>query len=136
MNKDWIKFDTELKILINSICFDFFLSSWQQRTSNYSLSEKKVQNLSLGRYLFKRYTFVPKGCILVLVPNMHPLGTKVYLLKRYRPSDRFCTFFSETIVYQQKHTKINMSFVQTNKQASFVLNTNKCCHNLNLIYRA
>jgi len=24
---------------------------------------------------------------------MHPLGTKVYLLKRYRPSDSFCTFF-------------------------------------------
>jgi len=28
-------------------------------------SEKKVQKLSLGLYLFKRYTFVPKGCILV-----------------------------------------------------------------------
>jgi len=27
--------------------------------------------------------------------NMHPLGTKVYLLKRYRPSDSFRTFFSE-----------------------------------------
>jgi len=27
---------------------------------------------------------------------MHPLGTKVYLLKRYRPSDSFCTFFSES----------------------------------------
>jgi len=24
-----------------------------------SLSEKKVQKLSLGRYLFKRYTFAP-----------------------------------------------------------------------------
>jgi len=24
---------------------------------------------------------------------MHPLGTKVYLLKRYSPSDSFCTFF-------------------------------------------
>jgi len=31
-----------------------------------ALSEKKkVQKLSLGLYLFKRYTFVPKGCILV-----------------------------------------------------------------------
>jgi len=30
-----------------------------------TLSEKKVQKLSLGLYLFKRYTFVPKGCILV-----------------------------------------------------------------------
>jgi len=30
-----------------------------------TLSGKKVQNQSLGLYLFKRYTFVPKGCILV-----------------------------------------------------------------------
>jgi len=30
-----------------------------------TLSEKKVQKLSLGLYLFKRYTFGPKGCILV-----------------------------------------------------------------------
>jgi len=29
--------------------------------------------------------------------NMHPLGTKVYLLKRDRPSDSFCTFFSEGV---------------------------------------
>jgi len=27
--------------------------------------KKKVQKLSLGLYLFTRYTFVPKGCILV-----------------------------------------------------------------------
>jgi len=26
-----------------------------------------------------------------------PLGTKVYLLKRYSPSDSFCTFFSESV---------------------------------------
>jgi len=25
------------------------------------------------------------------------LGTKVYLLKRYSPSDSFCTFFSESV---------------------------------------
>jgi len=25
--------------------------------------------------------------------NMQPLGTPVYLLKRYSPSDSFCTFF-------------------------------------------
>jgi len=29
---------------------------------------------------------------------MQPLGTKVYLLKRYSPSDSFCTFFSESVV--------------------------------------
>jgi len=28
---------------------------------------------------------------------MHPLDTKVYLLKRYRPSDSFCSFFSESV---------------------------------------
>jgi len=29
---------------------------------------------------------------------MQPLGTKVYLLKRYSPSDSFCTFFfSESV---------------------------------------
>jgi len=28
---------------------------------------------------------------------MHPLGTKVYLLKRYSPRDSFCTFFSESV---------------------------------------
>jgi len=30
-----------------------------------TLSEIKVQKLSLGRYLFKRYMFVPKGSSLV-----------------------------------------------------------------------
>jgi len=28
---------------------------------------------------------------------MQPLGTKVYLFKRYSPSDSFCTFFSESV---------------------------------------
>jgi len=28
---------------------------------------------------------------------MHPLGTEVYPLKRYSPSDSFCTFFSESV---------------------------------------
>jgi len=29
---------------------------------------------------------------------MQPLGTKVYLLKRYSPSDSFCTFFFESVL--------------------------------------
>jgi len=29
---------------------------------------------------------------------VQPLGTKVYLLKRYSPSDSFCTFFSESVL--------------------------------------
>ncbi len=28
---------------------------------------------------------------------MDPLGTNMYLLKRYRPSDSFCTFISESV---------------------------------------
>jgi len=32
---------------------------------------------------------------------MQPLGTKVYLLKRYSPSDSFCTFFSESVMIIQ-----------------------------------
>jgi len=31
---------------------------------------------------------------------MQPLGTKVYLLKRYSPSDSFCTFFLRVRVKQ------------------------------------
>jgi len=34
-------------------------------THPHSQIKKKVKKLSLGLYLFKRYTFVPKGCILV-----------------------------------------------------------------------
>jgi len=47
-----------------------------------ALSEKKVQKLSLGRY-----TFVP---FCTFMYQYAPF--KVYLLKRYRPSDSFCTF--------------------------------------------
>ncbi len=31
------------------------------------------------------------------VPKMDPLGTNTHLLKRYRPSDSFCTFISESV---------------------------------------
>jgi len=41
-------------------CF-ITLKQWHAVT----LSEKTVQKLSLGLYLFKRYTFVSKGYILV-----------------------------------------------------------------------
>jgi len=40
--------------------------------------KKKVQKLSLGLYLFKRYTFVPKDCILV--PSWYILAPKMYIL--------------------------------------------------------
>jgi len=37
--------------------------------------------------------------------NMHPLGTKVYLMKRYRPSDSFRTFFSESVEIHKSKKK-------------------------------
>ncbi len=62
-------------------------------------------------YLFKLYTLRNKGSKAVtgaepfqkvhLVPKVYTylnlIGTKVYLLKRYRPSDSFWTFMSESI---------------------------------------
>ncbi len=66
-----------------------------------TLSEIKVQKLSLGRYLFKRDTFVP-----IRYTNM-------YFLKRYRPSDSFC--FWECMV---SHT--------WNLCSAFI--TSKCTH--------
>jgi len=33
----------------------------------------------------------------ILGTDIHPLGTKASLLKRYSPSDRFWTFFSESV---------------------------------------
>jgi len=86
---------------------------------NKSLSEKKVRKLSLGRYIFKRYTFVPNGCILVpswytfvpkgciLVPSWYifvqlwynPLGTKVYLFEKVPPQWQL---FSDSVVTQSQ----------------------------------
>jgi len=45
-----------------------FTSTPQKPAAISSLThsqKKKAQKLSLGQYLFKRYTFVPKGCKLV-----------------------------------------------------------------------
>ncbi len=56
-----------------------------------ALSEIKVQKLSLGRYLFKRYMFVLK--VYIFEPNKY----KSVPFERYRPSDSFCTFISESV---------------------------------------
>jgi len=37
---------------------------------------------------------------------MQPLGTKAYLLKRYSPSDSFCTFFSESARWCSQTTAV------------------------------
>jgi len=49
-----------------------------------TLSEKKVQKLSLGLYRFKRYTFVPKGrfkryTFVPKEPKMYILTPKMYI---------------------------------------------------------
>jgi len=51
----------------------------------------------------------------ILAPTMYILahtvkGTKVYLLKRYRPSDSFCTFFSESL-YGSKNRLYFLFFI-------------------------
>jgi len=64
---------------------------------NVHCQKKRYESCHWGGTLSKRYTFVPKGCILYHEgTNVHPLGTNVYLLKRYRPSDSFRTFFSDS----------------------------------------
>ncbi len=45
--------------------------------------------------------------------NVYPLGTKVYFLKRYIPSDSFCTFFPESVgvcLFREGAAKILDSF--------------------------
>jgi len=42
---------------------------------------------------------------------MHPLGTKVYLLKRYHPSDSFYTFLSEIVFLYLKILRILRLFL-------------------------
>lgn len=75
----------------------------QRYVNQFSIhsQKKKVQKLSLGQHLFKIYTLVPyllsKGeyqqylnCIFQYLNCKY-----FYLLKRYCPSDNFCTFCSE-----------------------------------------
>lgn len=58
-------------------------------------SEKKVQKLS------------PFQNVFLLDTNMYSLGIKVHHLKRYSPSDCFCTFFFwKCIVVQIKYNKL------------------------------
>jgi len=49
----------------------------------------------------KMYILTPKMYILLIKLNMyllaHEMDKSVYLLKRYSPSDNFCTFFSESV---------------------------------------
>ncbi len=41
---------------------------------------------------------------------MDPLDTNMYFLKRYRPSDSFCTFISETVAVN--HQQLLFIFTQ------------------------
>jgi len=51
---------------------------------------------------------------------MQPLGTTVYLLKRYSPSDSFCTFFFLRVYAVQKPevNSIKLLTQYTNRQYS------------------
>jgi len=44
---------------------------------------------------------------------MQPLGTKVYLLKGFSPSDSFCTFFSESVLSNFKQFQWGVSWYWT-----------------------
>ncbi len=67
-----------------AICFIVFSHA---KHTQFSDDRKKVQNLSLGRYLFKRYNFVTysslKGAYWYhTATNMYTLGTNMYLTVR------------------------------------------------------
>jgi len=42
---------------------------------------------------------------------MQPLGTKVYLLKRYSPNDSFCTFFFSESAIEKDAFKNQMVYM-------------------------
>jgi len=46
---------------------------------------------------------------------MQPLGTKVYLLKMYSPSDSFCTFFSESVAILVHENVLLMGILESHK---------------------
>jgi len=52
-------------------------ASYRQHVTIHS-QKKKGTKVVTGLYLFKRYTFVPKGCILV--PKWYILAPKMYIL--------------------------------------------------------
>jgi len=77
--------------------------------------------LSIGEF-FDNCEFISRYCFLHSQKkrykschwggtNMHPLGTKVYLLKRYHPSDSFYTFLSEIVFLYLKILRILRLFI-------------------------
>jgi len=58
----------------------------------------------LGAYMYQKGT------------NIQPLGTKVYLLKRYSPSDSFCTFFSESVTAQNARSRLTVFVMKKRKK--------------------
>jgi len=53
---------------------------------------------------------------------MQPLGTKVYLLKRYSPSDSFFTFFSGKKEEKERKRKTQRGKIKPNKHRSISQN--------------
>jgi len=54
---------------------------------------------------------------------MQPLSTKVYLLKRYSPSDNFCTFLSRVchMILQKCRLMLKKHFLLLSKLKTVVL---------------
>jgi len=72
----------------------------------------------------KMYILTPKMYISLIKLNMyllaHEMDKSVYLLKRYSPSDNFCTFFSESVrgcsnrnIHKMTASKIKISLYHT-----------------------
>ncbi len=78
---------------------------WDGQPQGETLPETKVQKLSLGRYLFKRYCFVPKGSILV--PQMCILVPKRYNFEKVRPQPVLLYLYLR--VYRLNWIKLNIS---------------------------
>ncbi len=60
---------------------------------------------------------------------MDPLGTNMYLLKRYRPSDSFCTFISESVKYTQMSMEATITIHSNwiNLPMCFISDTHSVC---------
>ncbi len=52
---------------------------------------------------------------------MDPLGTNMYLLKRYRPSDSFCTFISERLLGTYTHINYVTEYMRVGRNPMAVI---------------
>jgi len=94
-------------------------------------SEKNVQKLSLGWYLFKRYTFctlfVPKGCILVLYSTVTSFVHYFWVWSVIKAENLLRLY--RWLSYSDDVTKSNFTEVKSVVQTTLSqLFWNKICH--------